>query len=176
KELDGLVAREDGHDKVILPIWHQVSADDILKYSPMLAGRIAVSTSRGLAHVAERILETVRREAGDSRPQDRLVKSEREILEQVGKQMLVARSSWELRQTLYELEEYLAKYPHSPDARLLKDRIQVAVKRTEAMEDSPPARNVPQTSYGPPIWPIIVGVAVIVFLIFLSFLFVFFFL
>jgi hypothetical protein len=31
--------------------------------------------------------------------------------------MLVARTSWELRQLLYELEAYLANVPRSPEAR-----------------------------------------------------------
>lgn len=43
KELDGLVAREDRRGKVILPIWHNVNASDILKFSPMLADKVAVS-------------------------------------------------------------------------------------------------------------------------------------
>ena len=37
KELDGLVARENDSTKVILPIWHKVSRDEIVKYSPILA-------------------------------------------------------------------------------------------------------------------------------------------
>lgn len=53
------------------------------------------------------------------------------------RKMLVAESSWELRQTLYELEVYLAKYPHLPNARLLKGRMQTAVQRAKAMERPP---------------------------------------
>lgn len=37
KELDGLVAREVSGKKVILPVWHQVSQSDVLRYSPTLA-------------------------------------------------------------------------------------------------------------------------------------------
>src|SRR6266849_9319270 len=55
KELDGLVAREDGSEKIVLPIWHNVSAGDVLKFSPMLADKVAVSTSRGMLHVATRV-------------------------------------------------------------------------------------------------------------------------
>ena len=52
KELDGLVAREtaDGQ-KVILPVWHRVTFADVLAYSPILASRLAVSTSDGLPAV-----------------------------------------------------------------------------------------------------------------------------
>jgi len=44
-ELDGLVAKEvEGH-KVILPLWHRVSKDDVMKYSPTLADRVALNTA-----------------------------------------------------------------------------------------------------------------------------------
>ena len=41
--------------------------------------------------------------------------------------MLLADEPWALRRVQYEVEEFMAKYPHSPDARLLKDRIYTAV-------------------------------------------------
>lgn len=43
-ELDGLVAKEMSGGKVVLPIWHHVSKDDVLRYSPSLADRVALST------------------------------------------------------------------------------------------------------------------------------------
>ena len=44
-ELDGLVDREmDGH-KVILPIWHLVTKDQVQAYSPSLADKKAINTS-----------------------------------------------------------------------------------------------------------------------------------
>ena len=44
-ELDGLVTREmEGH-KVILPIWHLVSKDQVLNYSPSLADKKAINSS-----------------------------------------------------------------------------------------------------------------------------------
>ena len=63
KELDGLVAREDGKAKVILPIWHNVTVDDVKKYSPVLADKLGVQTNKGLAFVAERIIHAIDREA-----------------------------------------------------------------------------------------------------------------
>jgi len=60
KELDGLVAREDGTEKVILPIWHKVTRSDIVAYSPMLADKIAAPTSKGLDFVVEQIINAVR--------------------------------------------------------------------------------------------------------------------
>lgn len=45
-ELNGLTAREmNGEDKVILPIWHEVSKSDIIKFSPTLADKMALNTS-----------------------------------------------------------------------------------------------------------------------------------
>lgn len=45
-ELDGLTAREIRGRKVILPIWHGVTAHDVLKYSAPLSDKIALSMSR----------------------------------------------------------------------------------------------------------------------------------
>lgn len=59
KELDGLVAREDGNTKVILPIWHKVSKEDIEKYSPILAGKLAAPTSKGLTYIVDQVVREV---------------------------------------------------------------------------------------------------------------------
>jgi hypothetical protein len=48
-ELDGLVARESAGEKVVLPVWHNITAEQIKGYSPTLADRVAVSSDRGLA-------------------------------------------------------------------------------------------------------------------------------
>ncbi len=69
-ELDGLVAREIGSTKVILPVWHQIDATTIAKRSPMLAGRLAVATERGLEHVASELLRAIRRDAGGAQKSD----------------------------------------------------------------------------------------------------------
>jgi hypothetical protein len=44
-ELDGLVAREMQGTRVVLPLWHRVTKEDVMKYSPSLADRIALSTA-----------------------------------------------------------------------------------------------------------------------------------
>lgn len=44
-ELDGLVTKEMIGDKVILPLWHKVSKDEVMKYSPSLADKVALSTT-----------------------------------------------------------------------------------------------------------------------------------
>jgi hypothetical protein len=56
KELDGLSAREIQSVKVILPVWHNVTYDDVLKFSPKLADRLAVRTDKGLAEVVRQLL------------------------------------------------------------------------------------------------------------------------
>jgi TIR domain-containing protein len=43
-ELDGLTAREIGGQKVVLPIWHKIDRDEVLRYSPPLADRLALKT------------------------------------------------------------------------------------------------------------------------------------
>jgi len=59
KELDGLVALEVDGRKVILPVWHNVTRGDVAKYSPILAGRLAVSTSTGLDNVVSEIRRAI---------------------------------------------------------------------------------------------------------------------
>jgi hypothetical protein len=59
KELDALVAREDGSEKVILPIWHGVSRQDILMYSVLLADKLAAPTSKGVLHIVDQIVRAV---------------------------------------------------------------------------------------------------------------------
>ncbi len=60
KELDGLAQKEGEGRKVILPIWHNVSREDVAQYSPMFADRHAVRTSEPLENVVREILEVVR--------------------------------------------------------------------------------------------------------------------
>ena len=45
KELDGLVSLEvDGQNR-ILPIWHEISKDEVIQYSPILADKVALNTA-----------------------------------------------------------------------------------------------------------------------------------
>ncbi|MCH8947340.1 MAG: toll/interleukin-1 receptor domain-containing protein, partial [Acidobacteria bacterium] len=60
RELDGLVAKEVGGKKVILPVWHNVTADDVRNYSLTLADRVAASSSEGLKAVVEKLIEAMR--------------------------------------------------------------------------------------------------------------------
>lgn len=44
-ELDGLVAKESAGGKVILPLWHKISKDEVMAYSPSLADKVALNTA-----------------------------------------------------------------------------------------------------------------------------------
>lgn len=168
KELDALVAREDGRDKVILPVWHNIGAGDLVKYSPLLADKLAVSTQKGVDFTAEKIVNAVSNSHDNPELSDKHIgPNEEEVLQSLGHQMLMANSSWELRRTLYELEEYMARYPHSPDARILKDRIVAGMrqaKRIEAPAERAPSMERPASAAyagGPRLlWRIIVWLVV----------------
>lgn len=59
-ELSGLKAREINGEKVILPIWHGVSAKDVLAYSPPLADMLAFNSSRmTIPEIAEDVAHIV---------------------------------------------------------------------------------------------------------------------
>jgi formylglycine-generating enzyme required for sulfatase activity len=60
KELDGLVQRENRGEKVILPVWHNISAEQIAGYSPSLADRIGVRSDMGLERVVGELLRGMR--------------------------------------------------------------------------------------------------------------------
>jgi len=60
RELDGLAAREADGLKVILPVWHNISREQILAYSPTLADRVAASSDRGLEHVVSELLRAIK--------------------------------------------------------------------------------------------------------------------
>lgn len=60
KELDGLVARDDGSEKRILPVWHNVSRNEVVSFSPPLADKLGVLTAKGLDHVVSEILRAIK--------------------------------------------------------------------------------------------------------------------
>jgi hypothetical protein len=62
RELDGLVAKETASgEKAILPIWHEVDRDDVFRYSPPLADRLAARSSEGIPSVVAKILDALGR-------------------------------------------------------------------------------------------------------------------
>jgi hypothetical protein len=59
RELDGLIANEVVGVKVILPVWHNISAEEVRRASPMLAGRVAAKSSDGLGVVVRQLREAM---------------------------------------------------------------------------------------------------------------------
>jgi len=56
KELDGLIAREvEESRKIILPIWHEITAKEIRKYSAPLSDKVAFRTSEDIKTIGAKI-------------------------------------------------------------------------------------------------------------------------
>lgn len=65
-ELDGLLAIEKMHSrnstkkrKRIFPVWHNLGSKDVETFSPVLAGRLGIPTSIGLASVVKAIADSI---------------------------------------------------------------------------------------------------------------------
>ncbi len=59
-ELNGLTAREIDGKKVILPVWHNIDKEFILKFSPPLANKVALETKKmSLRKIADRLAEVL---------------------------------------------------------------------------------------------------------------------
>ena len=55
-----MVAREMNGHKMILPIWHKVTKDDVLRFSPSLADKVALNTSiSSIEEIANELREVV---------------------------------------------------------------------------------------------------------------------
>ncbi|ENW82249.1 hypothetical protein F909_01326 [Acinetobacter sp. ANC 3929] len=59
-ELDALVAREMNGHKMILPIWHKITKNDVLEYSPNLADKVAISTTMySIEEIAHQLADVI---------------------------------------------------------------------------------------------------------------------
>jgi hypothetical protein len=57
RELNALLARETTkRSKVLLPVWHNLTLEEVTARTPILADRLAVSTARGFPFIVEQIL------------------------------------------------------------------------------------------------------------------------
>jgi len=64
REYESIFTRELVEKKrVILPVWHKVTAKDVYEYSPVLADRVAVNWSLGVEEVARRLLVSINAKA-----------------------------------------------------------------------------------------------------------------
>jgi hypothetical protein len=107
-ELDGLFARETLSRKMILPIWKDITEDEVKAYSPVLASRLAVSTTAGLP----KVIEEIRRAVGVSKRQQELTALD-----------IAAQSVEALRQTVAEYQR-AEQLSHSGEgAKLVRSSI-----------------------------------------------------
>lgn len=60
-ELDGLVTKATTGDQIILPIWHDITKQELISYSPSLADKLARSTgTHTVEEIAAEISEVIR--------------------------------------------------------------------------------------------------------------------
>jgi|GEM_PF-1798975 len=62
RELDGLAQREVDGTKVILPVWIGVDEQEVRKFSPPLADRVAARWEEGIANIVMKIIEVIKPE------------------------------------------------------------------------------------------------------------------
>lgn len=60
-ELDGIITKVTTGDQVILPIWHNITKQEVINYSPSLADKLARNTSSyTVEEIAKEIAEVIR--------------------------------------------------------------------------------------------------------------------
>ncbi len=60
-ELDGLVTRAVSGEQILLPVWHEITKQEVIDYSPSLADRLARSTGTSTVdEIAREIIEVIR--------------------------------------------------------------------------------------------------------------------
>jgi hypothetical protein len=57
RELNGLFAIMKTGERRILPVWHELSAEEVEKYSPILSDLLAANSSEGVEAVVQQVLE-----------------------------------------------------------------------------------------------------------------------
>lgn len=59
RELDGLFSKEIAGIKVVLPVWHDVTFDEVSASSPMLAGLMAAKSNEGMQVVIRKLRDAM---------------------------------------------------------------------------------------------------------------------
>lgn len=59
RELDALVSLET-HEKRIMPIWHNLTSEEVRHYSPLLADKLAIPSSAGIDKIVEEVKRALR--------------------------------------------------------------------------------------------------------------------
>jgi len=102
-ELRGLVAREINEDRVILPLWHGVTRNQVLRFSPSLADKVALNTTGLNAQdIAIRLLREIR--------PDIYIQHPRPELERLASGAAVEELQAELDRARNQLSEYRCSY------------------------------------------------------------------
>lgn len=87
-ELDGLAARQmNSEDDVILPVWHRLTAKDLISVSPSLADKLAIDASLGTNEVVRQLLIKIR-------PQGSTLLIARDYLLRAGMRTPVVTDDW----------------------------------------------------------------------------------
>ena len=59
-ELDGIITRSVTGDQVVLPIWHEITKQEVIDYSPSLADKLARNTAtHTVSEIAKEIIEVI---------------------------------------------------------------------------------------------------------------------
>lgn len=65
-ELDGLVTLSVSGKQVLLPLWHEISKDEVVRQSPSLADKVAIRTSDySIEEIAEEVASVILEHAPD---------------------------------------------------------------------------------------------------------------
>lgn len=77
KELAGLVAKARVNERVIPPVWHNMSIEEVRQVSPILSDTVAASTEDGIEQVATKIHQAIV-DTPDTERSERVHESSRE--------------------------------------------------------------------------------------------------
>src|SRR5216683_681793 len=80
RELDGMVARGEGSEGIrVLPVWHDITQEQVASKSPMLAGIVAAKTADGLEHVVDQLTYWLRAAEGRKPTEELSVNSSQDV-------------------------------------------------------------------------------------------------
>jgi hypothetical protein len=68
-ELDALLARDPGAERLVIPLWHGVTGAEVARRSPLLAACLAVDTDEGIEAACEAIVATIARGSAAAPPE-----------------------------------------------------------------------------------------------------------
>lgn len=131
RELNGLVAREIDEGRVILPIWHGITKQDVKQFSPPLADKIAIKTADTTAQdVSIQLLKETRPDLYAKHPRAHLERlASGEAVQELQRQIELA------QEELAAAHEELAQYKCGYCGAELSSRNQAPLDRGEKVWD-----------------------------------------